>query len=108
MIEQLDPSLYSVNVAKSGFALSYASSVRVITRKNIKIEFELREQAIKEVLVLGEQAETIASINGTYLDREALANAVDGGSDPLLSLDGLPGLAATGEFTNFSVRGRGP
>jgi 5-hydroxyisourate hydrolase-like protein (transthyretin family) len=108
VVEQLDPGLYSVNVAKSGFALSYASSVRVITRKNIKIEFELREQAIEEVLVLGEQAETIASINGTYLDREALANAVGGGSDPLLSLDGLPGLASTGEFANFSVRGRGP
>src|SRR5690606_4266701 len=42
VVEQLDPGLYSVNVAKDGFASSYEPSVRVITRKNIKIEFELR------------------------------------------------------------------
>ncbi len=112
VVEQLDPGIYSVNLTKDGFASSYEPSVRVITRKNIKIEFELgeqaREQAIEEVLVLGKQAAAIASVNGTYLDREALANAVGGGSDPLLSLDGLPGLASTGEFANFSVRGRGP
>jgi hypothetical protein len=37
-----------------------------------------------------------------------LRSAVGGGADPLLSLDGLPGLASTGEFASFSVRGRGP
>lgn len=112
VIEQLDPGLYSISLAKSGFTALNEPSVRVVTRKNIKLEFELREQgraqAIEEVLVLGKQTETAASVNGTLLDRETLANAVGGGSDPLLSLDGLPGLAATGEFANFSVRGRGP
>jgi len=108
VVEQLDPGLYSVNVTKNGFASSYEPSVRVVTRKNMKVEFELTEQAIEEVLVLGQQAQAIASVNGSYLDREALRSAVGGGADPLLSLDGLPGLASTGEFANFSVRGRGP
>ncbi len=110
VIEQLDPGLYSVNVSKSGFASSYQPSVRVVTRKNIKIEFELLEQpeAIEEVLVLGQKVEAIASVNGTYLDREALRSAVGGGADPLLALDGLPGLASSSEFASFSVRGRGP
>lgn len=110
VVERLDPGLYSVSLAKRGFASSYEPSVRVITRKNIKVEFELREQAIavEEMLVLGKHAEEIASVNGTYLNREALRDAVGGGADPLLSLDGLPGLAATGEFASFSVRGRGP
>ena len=54
------------------------------------------------------QADVSASASSSYLDREALLSAVGGGADPLLSLDGLPGLAATGEFANFSVRGRGP
>jgi 5-hydroxyisourate hydrolase-like protein (transthyretin family) len=108
VVEQLDPGLYSVNLSKDGFASSYEPSVRVITRKNIKIEFELRVQAIEEVLVLGQQTEAIASVNGTYLDRDALRSAVGGGSDPLLSLDGLPGLASASEFASFSVRGRGP
>ena len=31
-----------------------------------------------------------------------------GGADPLLSLDGLPGVASDSEFASFSVRGRGP
>ncbi|HLU05532.1 MAG TPA: TonB-dependent receptor [Woeseiaceae bacterium] len=110
LVEQLDPGLYSVNVAKDGFVSTYAPSIRVITRKNVKIEFELRERAIAlaEVEVQGPRAEAFASANSTYLDRETLRSAVGGGADPLLSLDGLPGLASTGEFANFSVRGRGP
>jgi hypothetical protein len=108
VIEQLDPGLYSVNVAKSGFASSYEPSVRVVTRKNMKIEFELGEQAIEEVVVRARQADAFASASSTYLDREALRSAVGGGADPLLGLDGLPGLASTSEFANYSVRGRGP
>lgn len=109
VVEQLDPGLYLVNVAKSGFSSSYEPSVRVITRKNIQIEFELlKEPAVDEVLVEGLRAREFASASSSYLNREALRDAVGGGADPLLSLDGLPGLAATGEFANFSVRGRGP
>ena len=108
VVEQLDPGLYSLNLAKSGFASSYEPSVRVVTRKNIKIEFALIEQPIEEVVVLGQQAEVLASPSSTYLDREALRSAVGGGADPLLSLDGLPGLASDSEFASFSVRGRGP
>src|SRR5690606_18576477 len=108
VLEQLDPGLYSVNVAKGGFASSYEPSVRVVTRKNSQIEFELRAQAIEEMLVRARQADAFASVSSTYLDREALRSAVGGGADPLLSLDGLPGLASTSEFASFSVRGRGP
>lgn len=108
VVEQLDPGLYSVNAVKSGFTSFYEPSIRVITRKNIKIEFELKEQALEEVLVIGQQADALASTNSSYLDREALRSAVGGGADPLLSLDGLPGLASASEFASFSVRGRGP
>ncbi|ALS98727.1 TonB-dependent receptor [Lacimicrobium alkaliphilum] len=108
VVEQLDPGLYSVNVAKSGFASLYEPSVRVVTRKNIRIEFELREVEIEKVVVLGKQTNAFASASSTYLDREALRSAVGGGADPLLALDGLPGLASASEFASFSVRGRGP
>jgi len=108
VVEQLDPGLYAVNLTKSGFAALYAPSVRVETRKNIKVEFELKEQAVEEVLVIGQQADALASASSTYLDREALLSSVGGGSDPLLALDGLPGLASVSEFAAFSVRGRGP
>ncbi|MDZ7922893.1 MAG: TonB-dependent receptor [Marinagarivorans sp.] len=108
LVEQLDPGLYTVNLAKSGFAPLNEPSVRVVTRKNIKIEFELKERAIEEVVVTGQKVEAFASANSTYLDREALRSAVGGGADPLLALDGLPGLASASEFAAFSVRGRGP
>jgi hypothetical protein len=108
VVEQLDPGLYSVNVVKSGFASSYEPSVRVVTRKNIKIEFKLKEVEIEKVVVRGQQADVFASASSTYLDREALRSGVGGGADPLLSLDGLPGLASASEFASFSVRGRGP
>ena len=108
LVEQLEPGLYSVDVAKSGFTSLNAPSVRVVTRKTIKIEFELKEHAIEVVEVRGRQSDVFASGSSTYLDREALASAVGGGADPLLSLDGLPGLASASEFASFSVRGRGP
>ncbi|WP_337880339.1 TonB-dependent receptor [Rheinheimera sp.] len=109
LVEQLEPGLYSVSAAKSGFVSSYEPSVRVITRKTMQINFELlKEEAIEVVEVRARQADAFASASSTYLDREALQSAVGGGADPLLSLDGLPGLASTGEFANFSVRGRGP
>ncbi|GGD50785.1 TonB-dependent receptor [Lacimicrobium alkaliphilum] len=108
VVEPLDPGLYSVNVAKSGFASLYEPSVRVVTRKNIRIEFELRQVEIEKVVVLGNQTDAFASASSTYLDREALRSAVGGGADPLLSLDGLPGLSSASEFASFSVRGRGP
>ena len=108
VVDLLDPGLYSVNVAKGGFNTSYEPSVRVVTRKNVKIEFELREEAIEELEVRAQQPDAFASASSTYLDREALRSAVGGGSDPLLSLDGLPGLASASEFASFSVRGRGP
>lgn len=110
VIDQLDPGLYSVNVSQNGFASSYEPSVRVITRKNIRVEFELlREPVIlQEEVVRARQADVYSSASSAYLNREELRSAVGGGADPLLSLDGLPGLVSTGEFASFSVRGRGP
>lgn len=108
VVEGLDPGLYSVSVTRGGFASSNEPSVRVITRKNLKIEFELGNQSIEEVVVRARQADRFSSASSTYLDRDMLRSNVGGGADPLLSLDGLPGLASTSEFANFSVRGRGP
>ena len=108
VVEQLDPGLYSVNVAKAGFAPLSDPGVRVITRKNSRIEFELGVTVLDTVVVQARATDAFAPTSGTYLDRETLRSAVGGGADPLLSLDGLPGLASTGEFANFSVRGRGP
>ncbi|MEO2279777.1 TonB-dependent receptor [Pseudoalteromonas pernae] len=108
VIESLDPGLYSVSLTKDGFASLYEPSLRVITRKNIKVAFKLTEQPIEVIEVQAQRGYTSSAGSNTYLDREALRSAVGGGADPLLSLDGLPGLASASEFASFSVRGRGP
>ncbi|WP_407353484.1 TonB-dependent receptor [Luteimonas sp. R10] len=108
LVEQLDPGLYTVNITKAGFAPIHEPSVRVITRKNSRVEFELGIPLLEEVVVQARPIDGLASPSSTYLDREALRSAVGGGADPLLSLDGLPGLASASEFAAFSVRGRGP
>lgn len=108
VVELLDPGLYTVTIAKPGFASINEPSVRVITRKNSRVEFQLGVPMLQEVVVQGRAMDPFASPSSTYLDREALRSAVGGGADPLLSLDGLPGLASASEFAAFSVRGRGP
>lgn len=108
LVEQLDPGLYAVNIAKPGFASIHEPSVRVITRKNSRIDFQLGVPLLEEVVAQAQRIDPFASPSTTWLDREALRSAVGGGADPLLSLDGLPGLASNSEFAAFSVRGRGP
>lgn len=108
LVEQLDPGLYTVNIAKAGFASIHEPSVRVITRKNSRVEFALGVPLLQEVVVQARPIDALSSPSSTWLDREALRSAVGGGADPLLSLDGLPGVASTSEFAAFSVRGRGP
>lgn len=72
VVEELDPGLDSVSVAKHGFAPAYEPSIRVITRKNVKVEFALVEQAIERLLIQGQRAEAYGSGSSTYIDREAL------------------------------------
>ena len=108
IVEQLDPGLYTINITKVGFASINEPSVRVVTRKNSRVEFELGIPLLQEVVVQARPLDALASPSSTYLDRETLRSAVGGGADPLLSLDGLPGLASASEFAAFSVRGRGP
>lgn len=65
-------------MAKEGFVSLYELSIRVVTRKNVKIDFELfavNDQAIERVSIQGQRAEAYASAS---------------------------------EFASFSVRGRGP
>lgn len=54
------------------------------------------------------RGDTHGGVTASYVDREHLRTATGSGADPLRALDGLPGLFSTGEFANFTVRGRGP
>ncbi|BFT31632.1 hypothetical protein D210916BOD24_28080 [Alteromonas sp. D210916BOD_24] len=108
VVARLDPGLYAISLEKNGYTPLYEPSIRVVTRKNIKVEFALKEDSVEVVEVRTQQTNLSGSGSSIYLNREALRSAVGGGADPLLSLDGLPGLASESEFASFSVRGRGP
>ena len=112
LIDDLPPGLYAVNAAADGFISATEPSVRIIPRRTIPLRIELRplDAAIDEVIVTGRAriADPHGAASNSFLNREELRSAVGAGSDVMRALDGLPGLVSTGEFANFSVRGRGP
>ena len=68
------------------------------------------EGAVEEIVVVarGRVADQSGAASNSFFNREELRSAVGAGSDVMRALDGLPGLISTGDFANFSVRGRGP
>lgn len=111
-IEDLDLGLYALTAQGDGLVTGFEPSVRVIARKATPVRFELPAlaESIDEVVVVARavQADVYGAVSNSYLNREELRSAVGTGSDVMRALDGLPGLISTGDFANFSVRGRGP
>lgn len=116
-IDGLASGLYELAVRGEGFVTSFEPSIRITARKTIALRIELQPYsppegaaAVDEVVVLARavQADPYGAVSNSYLNREELRSAVGAGSDVMRALDGLPGLVSTGDFANFSVRGRGP
>lgn len=113
MIRDLPPGLYALRAEAPGLAVAVEPSVRVVTRGTTPLRLEmlpLDTANIEEVVVVARavQADRYGAASATRLNREELRSAVGAGSDVMRALDGLPGLVSTGDFANFSVRGRGP
>ncbi|MEO0997035.1 MAG: carboxypeptidase regulatory-like domain-containing protein [Pseudomonadota bacterium] len=108
----LAPGLYELTAAAADRAVAVEPSVRVIARRTTPVRFELQPlpAAIDEVVVTARarQADRYGAVGNGFYNRDELRNAVGAGSDVMRALDGLPGLVSTGDFANFSVRGRGP
>lgn len=111
-LEDLAPGLYEIRITSTGFRPGYEPSVRVVGRRTTPLSIELvpADEAIDEVTVLARavRADVYGAASDSYRNREELRSAVGTGSDVMRALDGLPGLVSTGDFANFSVRGRGP
>lgn len=111
-LEDLPPGLYVVRVDRTGYIPALEARVRVSPRRTTSIELELipGDAGLEEVVVVASRARAdgSGSVSATYFDRETLRAAVGSGSDVLKALDGAPGLVSLGEFSDFSVRGRGP
>ncbi len=108
----LESGLYSLSAATAGYVEALEPSIRVVARSTtpVRIEMVPVAEGVDEVVVVARavQADPFGAVSSTYLNREELRSAVGAGSDVMRALDGLPGLISTGDFANFSVRGRGP
>ncbi|MEM9209833.1 MAG: carboxypeptidase regulatory-like domain-containing protein, partial [Pseudomonadota bacterium] len=109
----LDPGLYSVAGEADGFLALEEPSVRLIGNRTMLLQLALQpldDSAIDEVVVTGRArfADPYGASSSSFLNSEELRSAVGAGSDVMRALDGLPGLISTGDFANFTVRGRSP
>ncbi len=112
-LASLEPGLYIVDGDADGFLAVQEPSVRLIGKRTTLLELALRPfdtDAIEEVIVTSRArfADPFGASSNSFLNREELRSAVGAGSDVMRALDGLPGLISTGDFANFTVRGRSP
>jgi len=111
-LEGLEPGLYAVTAEGPGLVTATEPSVRIVRRRVTPLGLEMlaAEEAIEEIVVRARArvADPYGPVSNSFFNREELRSAVGAGSDVMRALHGLPGLVSTGEFANFSVRGRGP
>lgn len=115
VLENLPEGLYSLRVTAEGRLAVEEPSVRIVANRILSLDVVLQPVPdapadLEEVVVTGRAilADPFGVVSESYRTREELRVAPGTGSDVLRALDGLPGLVSTGEFANFSVRGRGP
>ena len=104
--------VYSVRAAADGYTVAFDQNVRSVAGKVTQTDFALtaRPTGFEELTVIGAaiDADPFAAVTATRISREDIRSAVGSGGDIFRGLDTLPGVVATGEFSNFTVRGRGP
>jgi hypothetical protein len=113
--DHVPEGVYSVEVEEQGYLKAVQADVRVVLRRSAAVEFAL-VRGSDEVLELEEVVVTARAIAGdpratpntVLLEREEIRRNPGSAGDVFRALDILPGVVATGEFSNFTVRGNGP
>lgn len=112
-IGALPPGLCRVTAKLEGYVSAEEPDIRVVRGKTVPVDLVLRpsrREDMEEILVVADElrGDKHGGVGASYVDREYLRTATGSGADVMRALDGLPGLLSTGEFANFTVRGRGP
>ena len=104
--------LISIKVTLESYREAEENGFRLIAGKSLPLNFYLQQLQIDmDVVVVTARANTLpryGSIASTSLNREEIRRAPGTAGDVFRGLNTLPGVAATGEFSDFTVRGRGP
>ena len=108
----LPVGLVSVSVTLEGYREAEENGFRLIADKTMPLNFSLQQLRvqIEEVIVTARatQMSPYGSVAATSLNREEIRRAPGTAGDVFRGLNTLPGVSATGEFSDFTVRGRGP
>lgn len=104
--------LYALGVTRPGYLDALEIDVRAVAGRTTRTDFQMARQplALDEILVTTKAvgATQFGSVTATRLGREEIRRGAGTAGDIFRGLDVLPGVANTGEFSNFTVRGRGP
>jgi len=111
--ELVPEGVYSVEVEEPGYLKAVQADVRVVLRRSAAVEFALvrgSDEVLEEIVVTARSTagDPQATPNTVLLDREEIRRNPGSAGDVFRALDILPGVVATGEFSNFTVRGNGP
>jgi len=111
--DRVPEGVYSVAVEQPGYLKAAQADVRVVLRRVAAVEFALvraSEEELAEVVVSARATagDPRATPNTVQLEREEIRRNPGSAGDVFRALDVLPGVVATGEFSNFTVRGNGP
>jgi outer membrane receptor protein involved in Fe transport len=111
--DDVPEGLYSVEVEEQGYVKAVQTDVRVVLRRVAEVEFALvrgSNEVLDEVVVSARTTagDPRATPNTVQLEREEIRRNPGSAGDVFRALDVLPGVVATGEFSNFTVRGNGP
>jgi len=113
LFDQVPEGIYSVEVEEQGYLKAVQADVRVVLRRAAVVEFALvrgSDEAIDAIVVTARApaGDPRATPNTVLLEREEIRRNPGSAGDVFRALDILPGVVATGEFSNFTVRGNGP
>lgn len=105
--------VYAVEVDAPGHMKAVQADVRVLLNKAAAVSFSLvqvQDKALEEVVVSARSVSDnpLSTPNTILMDREEIRRNPGSAGDVFRALDMLPGVVATGEFSNFTVRGNGP
>jgi hypothetical protein len=112
-IDDVPEGVHSVEVEEQGYLKAVHANVRVVLRRVAAVEFSLvrgSEEELAEVVVSARATaeDPRATPNTVLLEREEIRRNPGSAGDVFRALGILPGVVATGEFSNFTVRGNGP
>lgn len=101
----------SLTVTADSFQPAREHNVQLFEDKGVIVDFALRPtNDIEEINVIGNSITTSrqGSITSRILSREEIRRAPGTAGDIFRGLNALPGVVATGAYSSFAVRGRGP